>query len=445
MATAPAKLSHLPVDILLYLLLFCELADNVSFSMVCPIFYKLSQQRGYWINALQEARIVRPIACPLQEDLTKHDHQSLKRIALHTLRLDYNWSLPQPKIKGPIKAVILGVPPLDVVFQVPGTELYVLHSRSSGNISAWDIGLGKQVSPDIYISRRLMDVSPGQDEPGKFSIGILAILAPSVHELWVICLEYGSGGVNLQVTLQYTLEPDMLHWAVFMTTEFIGVLQYNPNEWDDTRCPVDIIALNVSSGTKTTITTDIPRNMVAEHGYESGAFVLAEESPGVRFIRTEGTLTTGDFYGVPAVSLRLASLSFLDIPEELEVDPVGPGRFQIQAIFWTRPEQDDNNNPLVPYHNINIPGSLQDSPDSSWLLMALPHSGRKVLIVIQFGSEIRLQLVHFHPHKGDISVQQIELPPFIDIEQVHGLSLDDHRGVITLLDTRGVLYALPYA
>ena len=133
----------------------------------------LSEQRGYWIDALREARLTRPIACPLREDLLQHDLQSLKRIAFHTLRLEQNWSSPEPRIHGPIKAVVLGLPVLDVIFQVPGTTLYVFHSRSRGTIAAWDIDLGKRVTPEIDISTRVLDVSPGQDEPGKFSMGLL--------------------------------------------------------------------------------------------------------------------------------------------------------------------------------------------------------------------------------------------------------------------------------
>jgi len=89
------------------------------------------------------------------------------------MRLKHNWALPQPKIDGPIKVVMLDPPNLDIIFQVPGTELYVFHSRDTGTVCAWDIGIGKRVSPEIYVSTRLVDVSPGQDLPGKFSMGLL--------------------------------------------------------------------------------------------------------------------------------------------------------------------------------------------------------------------------------------------------------------------------------
>ncbi|KAF8911527.1 hypothetical protein CPB84DRAFT_1812360 [Gymnopilus junonius] len=487
------SLSDLPPDILLYILQFCDLLTHVNLVTVCITFNVLSQQRGYWINALRNARLNRPIACPLREDLLKHDLQSLKRITFHTLRLERNWSSPEPQVHGPIKAVMLGLPVLDVIFQVPGTALYVLHSRSTGTIAAWDIDLGRRVTPEIRISRRVLDVSPGQDELGKFSMGLLTSGAPN-NELLVICLEYGKADVNLSVILRYTLKPNMFNWAVFMTTGYVGVLQCRFEEIiNGEGTTVDIVALNLSSKNATTIQTDIPREMFAHNEGQSGTsisnrdlFILVEwkdEShlfrcpkkylphddnpdcpstsslkclnpsfshkwthPGVaEYTDTEGALSADEFYGVPAVSLHRITAPRLDSEGDVEPDLT----HKIQIRFWTKPEPDPGNEKspphLIPRHSVNIPGLLQDSPDSSWQLMLLPHSGRKVLLVVYYESEICLKLIHFDPEEGISFVQQVTLPPFINVEEVYGLSLDDHLGVISLLDTKGVLYAIPYA
>lgn len=74
--------------------------------------------------------------------------------------------------------MVLGLPVLDVIFQVPGTALYVFHSRVTGTIAAWNVDLGRRVTPEIHISRRVLDVSPGQNELGKFSMGLLTSGAP---------------------------------------------------------------------------------------------------------------------------------------------------------------------------------------------------------------------------------------------------------------------------
>lgn len=123
---------------------------------------------------MTKTRLLKPIPCPLHEDLTTHDLASLKRIALQSLHLERNWDLPKPQIIGSIKTIKLGSQPkFDIVFQVPGKELYVLHARPHGFVTCWDIGLGKAVCPPIHVARQILDVSPGQDQPGRFSMGLL--------------------------------------------------------------------------------------------------------------------------------------------------------------------------------------------------------------------------------------------------------------------------------
>lgn len=133
----------------------------------------LAQERGYWISALRNARLQKPIACPLHEDLTKTSLENLRRIAFHTLRLERNWSSSSPEVAGTVHKVALGNEYPDVIFQVPGRDFYLMHSRETGKIAAWNIKLGIQVTPEIYIATYVRDVSPGQDEPGCFSMGLL--------------------------------------------------------------------------------------------------------------------------------------------------------------------------------------------------------------------------------------------------------------------------------
>jgi hypothetical protein len=130
-----------PVDVLLYMLSFCSLEDSLSFSMVRKIFvanfrffvmtgtpgiskdmHTLAAQKAFWIIALRNERWIRPIACPYHEDITTHDIHSLRRIALHTRRLERNWDSANPQVLGPIKTVSLGFPALDILFQVPGNR-----------------------------------------------------------------------------------------------------------------------------------------------------------------------------------------------------------------------------------------------------------------------------------------------------------------------------------
>ncbi|KAJ3513973.1 hypothetical protein NLJ89_g2638 [Agrocybe chaxingu] len=490
-----ARLDQLPTDILLYIISLCELVDVATFATVCRALREISStHRSLWIGALENARRVDPIACTFNEDLTAHDIPTLKTIALHTLRLRRNWARREPRIIGPIKAFTLGLQLLDVIFQVPGSELYLFHSRTRGTVEAWDIGSARQVAPPVYVAKKILDVSPGQDLPGKFSMGLLTSETPENdnNKLIIVCLEYGKNGVSIKLAIQHTFEAEMYHWAVFMSPEVVGVLRCNPGIMleDET---IDIIALNISTGRRAYIKTDIARDdfpfegqsgttmvdgclsIVTEFGDDSTVYTCLKKHlphdgnpncpervtlkcPPLRGGKTpprpdegtfvpEGVLSADSFYGVPAVSLQL-------INEELDR---GVTRQSIEIIFWTSVKRDTQTEDemtaagrpcfrVEPHDPVAIPGCLQDSSDSSWQLMLLPHSGRKVLLVINNNeNQPILYLVNFDHDTNTPSLHVINLPSFIDLSLVHGLSLDDHRGVITLLDTRGSLFAIPFA
>jgi hypothetical protein len=135
--------------------------------------YTLAAQKAFWITALKNERRIKPIACPYHEDLTMHDIRSLRRIALHTRRLERNWALEKPQVLGEIKTVSLGLPTLDTLFQVPGTELFVFHCHIRGTIELWHIGLEKLVGGPFRVSTEVCDISQGEDLPGRFTMALL--------------------------------------------------------------------------------------------------------------------------------------------------------------------------------------------------------------------------------------------------------------------------------
>jgi hypothetical protein len=56
-----------------------------------------------------------------------------------------------------------------------------------------------------------------------------------------------------------------------------------------------------------------------------------------------------------------------------------------------------------------------------------------------------LRLISCDPHKIQATYRDLVLPDFIDLFCVQGLFLDDHLGIVTLIDSNGVLYTIPYA
>jgi hypothetical protein len=135
--------------------------------------YSLAAEKAFWITALKNERLIRPIACPYHEDITMHDIHNLRRIALHTRRLERNWNSEKPQVLGQIKTVSLGIPTLEILFQVPGTELYVFHCHIRGIVELWHIGLGKVVCGPFRISPDPCDISQVEDLPGRLSMALL--------------------------------------------------------------------------------------------------------------------------------------------------------------------------------------------------------------------------------------------------------------------------------
>lgn len=272
-----------------------------------------------------------------------------------------------------------------------------------------------------------------------------------------------------------------------MTEEFVGVLRCDVSKRDPT---IDLLALNRSSKKMTMVKTDIPYNVgflvsdlrwysvimqpsnedghsatsacdgnifiLIEHGSTSVSFCCPKEyfphdndksCPDESFLRcnaaalrildvsgtryhAEGALSSDSFYDIPAVSMHSV------------VSPLTEGPI-IHIRFWTRSAGSSKTLSLL--QSANVHGELHDSPGSAWQLMLIPHSGRQVLLVADFNENVVLRLVRYNPETSAASVHELELPSFINLSLVYSLALDDYRGVISLLDGQGNLYAIPYA
>lgn len=82
------------------------------------------------------------------------------------------------------------------------------------------------------------------------------------NKIVVICLEYGPAGVKLSTTFSHRLTLNLSHWAIFMTDEYVGVLEcspYVPTAGEPGKAEyIRVIAFNLTSGRQATIHTDMP-------------------------------------------------------------------------------------------------------------------------------------------------------------------------------------------
>jgi len=85
--------------------------------------------------------------------------------------------------------------------------------------------------------------------------------------------------------------------------------------------------------------------------------------------------------------------------------------------------------------------------------MVVPHSGLKILFIVRegrdrpgsTGNRLLLKSVMVDPLKDKAMGQTLVLPPFLNLHTISNLLLDDHRGIVTLVDSDGFLYVIPYA
>jgi hypothetical protein len=146
-----------------------------------------------------------------------------------------------------------------------------------------------------------------------------------------------------------------------------------------------------------------------------------------------GVLCTDPARGAPVVTLH-------HIFSDDDYDPRA-----INIRFWSaeqpKPSEADASH-LSPAHSFNLGGSVRRSTLGSNLYA---YSGSQLLLVVELNGILALRLVRYHPITSSSSVHLFELPRDIDLEEIQDISLDDHRGIIFLINTSGLVTILPYA
>ncbi|KAJ6631444.1 hypothetical protein B0H10DRAFT_494373 [Mycena sp. CBHHK59/15] len=130
----------------------------------------LSQEHGFWLDPLRATWPSQPLPCPSAEDLTVRTADSLKQLALHTLRLTRNWREAFPRVVGPTWIHKCGQHN-DILYCVPGTDLIVMYSLREGTAICCDVITGFASYP-VYIGR-IVDTSSPIEEQGSFTVALL--------------------------------------------------------------------------------------------------------------------------------------------------------------------------------------------------------------------------------------------------------------------------------
>ncbi|KAF9486040.1 hypothetical protein BDN70DRAFT_794918 [Pholiota conissans] len=499
------NLTSLPVEILLNILSLVHLKDVVTFPFVCQAFSSLAQNRILWIRALSAERLLRPIACPKNTELVSLALADLKHIAQRTCRLQRTWAVNHPdalQISGPIKAIVVDAEgPVDIIDQVPGTELYVFHSRATGEAFVLDANTGKTTCT-LHVGFTVVDTFPGCKKGNKFYVSLLVLDDDTdCSKILILCVDCDVlSGPRLTIAFEHEFKPQFSHSTIFMTTEYVGAQEFvdapvEPSGDNHVR----IVAVNITTGRQTTITTNVPQEVrsladtqslntyfsdskhrgftlctinnkmfiVVDYKFTSSAFPVphnmlpldtnpdvpststlnirlgtpvasASWDPGENLLyEPRCMICTGDPQGGLAISLQS------------KVQP-DLGSVALQLRFWTpvltSSAPDDATFMIVPKWTTEIFGALQSSPDMEWILATNSSSGRMILVVVNRPNiGLKLYLVVVDPGLDRCVAHELKVLSFIDLATVSSPAIDEQRGTVSLYNEDGTLFVIPYA
>lgn len=136
----------------------------------CSTFRAHSDGRIFWLRALRNTRLTRPLPCPSKQDLTKLDLIALKNLTRRARDLERNWSRDHPEIIS-VETPLPHEASSSILAVIPGTKLIITHSSLSGNILCWDVSSRKKVG-GLYVSPAAIVGSQPLEEEGKYTIAI---------------------------------------------------------------------------------------------------------------------------------------------------------------------------------------------------------------------------------------------------------------------------------
>ncbi|KAF8893882.1 hypothetical protein BD779DRAFT_1503933 [Infundibulicybe gibba] len=467
-------------ELLLEVARHLPLEDAFPFLLLSRRFYALSKERGFWIAILRMTVLTTPLFSPSYMDMTLCNLDELKYIAIRTRRREQNWNRPEIKIIGPTKTIICDGPH-SLIFQAPGTEFLILHAAERGVAVCLKADSATLIS-SVYVGPSIFGQSPPHEQMGKYSIALLTSDVPhnpdnSPTRLMVLTFVMSTSHdtAELSATFNHELSQDYNHRDPFLNSEIVGALRL----FDSTN--LEILAFNLNTNQAAVLQSDTLYDaqigsvslggdlyIVRDHRetsyvhfcpnrllpYESISkpnnyrfFLNCDDVPPLIWHGIDASFFGCDIWFEPLGILNpdpMAKIPVVTLHHIFVDDEQTPRVVNIR--FWTsRPKDPEYGSPsyLAPAHAINVHGMLRSPSRGSSRLYT--SSGYHVLLMIENRGVLSLQLVRYKPTVPSSSIHSLEIPPSIELDSITGLSVDDHLGVIYLMDSSRLLLRIPYA
>ncbi|KAF7296079.1 F-box domain-containing protein [Mycena kentingensis (nom. inval.)] len=456
-------LADLPADVLLVVVSFLPLPDVFSLTEVSQTFHHLSADRGFWLAPLQNTPHLRCVQTTCTWAIRDLDTAGLKALARRAVKLDANWSLPRPRIVGPVRKWQIGdrsVLESNCLFQFPTTTgLFVFHSsRLLKSFNAATNEYATILDLDAYVRSASYAILPD----GSVNIGLALRGGPrfntSILVFAKLKLSPRKSAVAGTLLLRQTLTAESDCEKPFVSAKVVGAVRSR----DKT---TEVLAYNLSTGRSTIVETDIPINYTVGRYLqfsfrEDNLYMLADDGNKALIYCCPRDMLPYDQYADTGYSLRfghprpiqfetaiwkrrviVASQMLPDANFVKVHDVLGPpgSTFATNFRFWGRADRFPATRALS--KEAIVPGvcpgefTMQTSLSGQHVVAALlgpGQSGCSLILVSQYGD-------------GECASHELELPADrVDAPPPNVLSVDDFHGVVWLA-AQGELLAIPYA
>ncbi|KAG5728090.1 hypothetical protein E4T56_gene19456 [Termitomyces sp. T112] len=472
-------LNDTPSDILIWICSHLALSDVLSLVTVCSSFRKLTDSKYLWIDALKSTGRIRSLACPPSTDLTQMSVDELRRIAHRTHKLEYNWSQERPRIARSARSIQYfdsdsEEEPAEILAVIPGTLLVVLQHREKilvcdieGQIPIQSIDVGTLIRHAHWFNEpecHLIALINEYLEDGIWLRGIsINRESLEIREIFAIRIDWVAdvpffldsstvgfyNGINDTITIinfirdisaEIVIDKGLAEGFYKCSCSVIGqtliLLAYAQEDLCQVlRCPIEKLFLGeprswadiaTEISTKWELVATLPCNTIdpAANYYVN----QVEQLSPFRFHTLRGNYFRGDHYRGPSwTATTYASLwpiTKIDTIDILDGQCKPSVEKTMDWKVWYYRQAD----------GVRVP----------WLA-APSESGNYSVIVMEEDECLQLALLHWDVHRAAIHVRHLDVPSYIDLNEVYAVGIEERYGVIYLSLVQGYLFALPYA
>ncbi|KAJ7503147.1 hypothetical protein B0H11DRAFT_620339 [Mycena galericulata] len=437
----------------------------------CTSVHILSQQRSFWISILETTRKESTIGCPRYADLSQYGLESLKDLVFSWLKLQSNWNRPFPRIIHPVTSTVLSEP-ADIVLLVQGTDIVLLHMKSTGVLVCWDVKTATPFPfPSINIGAYIYGVSAPFESYDTCSVALLTseTIIPHASRRHVVTMRHKNRkAISFDSVAFEVSTPINPHFeSLFLTEDMVGSVTVEDFQEDYTIATSNITGSEPCQHSVSSLKLHRPvtgdYDLMIAFTYKGHLYNLLEDGVSIQTQHISrkslssghceesgsyksGILELGEnadpfcyiapstpYYGVAAAFARIVNAN----------TPDSTVAFTFLPNALTDVPDDGVSSPLAfNSHGLTqcIPGKLL-----SMALVWMDHGGFNIAVVVEsVQGDAALILVRYHPETASTSSHKLIVPDSIDLFTLRSVCIDDTAGAVYLVDQFGVFWILRY-